>query len=174
MHYTNTDNPIDFPKVSNKPKCYQLIGVPASGKSTWYKNQDWLGEDKKEHKYVSTDQHVEGYAQDQGKTYSEVFAEYMPTAINQMMINVNMASAMQLDIVWDQTSTTVKSRARKFNMLPDYEHIAVVFRTPNLDVLKERLASRPGKDVPWEVVQGMIDGWEEPTEEEGFTEIWYA
>jgi len=156
------------------PKCYQLIGVPAAGKSTWYKNQDWLGEDKKEHKYVSTDQHVEGYAQDQGKTYSEVFAEYMPTAIEQMMVNVNLAAACQIDIVWDQTSTTVKSRARKFNMLPNYEHIAVVFRTPNLDVLKERLASRPGKEVPWEVVQGMIDNWEEPTEEEGFTEIWYA
>jgi predicted kinase len=154
------------------PKCYQLIGVPAAGKSTWYKNQDWLGEDKKEHKYVSTDQHVEGYAQDQGKTYSEVFAEYMPTAIEQMMVNVNLASAFQIDIVWDQTSTTVKSRARKFNMLPDYEHIAVVFRTPNLDELKKRLASRPGKDVPWEVVQGMIDNWEEPTNEEGFKEIW--
>jgi predicted kinase len=154
------------------PKCYQLIGVPAAGKSTWYKNQDWLGEDKKEHKYVSTDQHVEGYAQDQGKTYSEVFAEYMPTAIEQMMVNVNLASAFQIDIVWDQTSTTVKSRARKFNMLPNYEHIAVVFRTPDLDELKKRLASRPGKDVPWEVVQGMIDNWEEPTNEEGFKEIW--
>jgi hypothetical protein len=59
-------------------------------------------------------------------------------------------------------------------MLPDYEHIAVVFRTPNLDELKQRLANRAGKDVPWPVVQGMIDGWEEPTLEEGFKEIWYA
>jgi len=156
------------------PKCYQLIGVPAAGKSTWYKNQDWIGEDKKDHKYVSTDQHVEGYAKDQGKTYSEVFEEYMPTAVQQMMINVNMACAFQLDIVWDQTSTTIKSRARKFNALPDYEHIAIVFRTPDLDVLKERLSSRPGKEIPWEVVQGMIDNWEEPTEEEGFKEIWYV
>jgi tRNA uridine 5-carbamoylmethylation protein Kti12 len=155
-------------------KCYQLIGVPASGKSTWYKNQDWLGEDQKNHKYVSTDQHVEGYAQDQGKTYSEVFEEYMPTAVKQMMFNVNMASAMQLDIVWDQTSTTVNSRTRKFNALPDYEHIAIVFRTPELSVLKERLASRPGKEIPWEVVQDMIDNWEEPTLDEGFTEIWYT
>jgi predicted kinase len=75
-------------------------------------------------------------------------------------------------VIWDQTSTTVKSRARKFNMLPDYEHIAIVFPTPDLDVLKQRLASRAGKEVPWEVVQGMIDNWEEPTEEEGFKEIW--
>jgi tRNA uridine 5-carbamoylmethylation protein Kti12 len=154
------------------PKCYQLIGVPGSGKSTWYQNQDWLVEDKKDHKYVSTDQHVEGYAQDQGKTYSEVFAEYMPTAVQQMMINVNMASAMQLDIVWDQTSTTVKSRAKKFDALDNYEHIAVVFSTPDLEELKRRLASRPGKEIPWDVVQGMIDNFEMPTEAEGFTEIW--
>jgi gluconate kinase len=59
-------------------------------------------------------------------------------------------------------------------MLPDYEHIAVVFKTPDLDVLKERLASRPGKEIPWEVVQGMIDNFEMPIEEEGFKEIWYV
>ena len=156
------------------PKCYQLIGVPGAGKSTWYKNQDWLLEDKKDHKYVSTDQHVEGYAKDQGKTYSEVFEEYMPTAVKQMMVNVNMASAFQLDIVWDQTSTTIASRARKFNALPDYEHIAIVFRTPDRDELDVRLSGRPGKHVPKEVVDSMIASWEEPTTEEGFKEIWYV
>jgi len=77
-------------------------------------------------------------------------------------------------ILWDQTSTTIASRTRKFNMLPDYEHIAIVFATPNIAVLKERLASRPGKIVPWEVVQGMIDNFEMPTPEEGFKEIWRA
>lgn len=154
------------------PKCYQLIGVPAAGKSTWYKNQDWLGDDKKDHKYVSTDQHVEGYARDHGKTYSEVFVEYMPTAIKQMMVNVNMASAYRLDIVWDQTSTTVTSRVRKFNALPDYEHIAVVFKTPEHKELMRRLMSRPGKEIPDHVIASMIASWEEPTLEEGFTEIW--
>jgi len=60
MHYTNTDNPIDFPKV-NKPKCYQLIGVPGAGKSTWIKNQIWaLGLTA-----VSTDTFVEDYAKAQ-------------------------------------------------------------------------------------------------------------
>jgi hypothetical protein len=76
------------------------------------------------------------------------------------------------DIIWDQTSTTIASRARKFNMLPDYYHIAVVFPTPAIEVLKERLASRPGKEIPWEVIQGMIDNFEYPTNEEGFKEIW--
>ena len=152
------------------PKCYQLVGVPGSGKSTWVKDQDWmLGLT-----IVNTDAFVEDYARVQGKTYSEVFVDYMPTAVGLMAEQVVFARKHGHTIIWDQTSTTEKSRTRKFNMLPDYEHIAVVFRTPDLDVLKERLASRPGKDVPWEVVQGMIDNWEEPTNEEGFKEIWFV
>ena len=146
--------------------------MPASGKTTWYRNQDWLGQDKKDHKYVSTDQHVEGYAQDQGKTYSEVFEEYMPTAVKQMMVNVNFAASLGMDIVWDQTSTTVNSRRKKFVELPNYEHIAVVFRTPDEPEHARRLTSRPGKHIPGEIVQDMIDRFEMPTEEEGFKEIW--
>ena len=150
------------------PKCYQLVGVPASGKSTWIKSQDWaLGLT-----VVSTDAFVEDYAKSQGKTYSEVFKDYMPTAVDLMAEQVIRARDLNHTVIWDQTSTTIASRERKFRMLPDYEHIAVVFRTPDLDVLKERLDSRPGKEVPWEVVQGMIDNFEMPTEEEGFKEIW--
>ena len=152
------------------PKCYQLIGVPAAGKSTWIKNQIWtLGLT-----VVSTDAFVEDYARECGSTYTEVFDDYMPRAVELMANQVVFAREHGHTVIWDQTSTTVKSRARKFNMLPDYQHIAIVFRTPELDVLKERLANRPGKEVPWEVVQGMIDNREEPTEEEGFTEIWYV
>ena len=150
------------------PKCYQLIGVPASGKSTWVKNQEWaLGLT-----IVNTDAFVEDYARAQGKTYSEVFVDYMPTAIDLMVEQVVFAREHGHTIIWDQTSTTVKSRARKFHMLPDYEHIAVVFRTPEHKELVRRLMSRPGKEIPDHVVASMIASWEEPTLEEGFTEIW--
>jgi predicted kinase len=152
------------------PKCYQLIGVPGAGKSTWIKNQVWaLGLTT-----VSTDVFVEDYAKSQGKTYSEVFKDYMPTAVDLMVKVVVHAREHGHDIIWDQTSTTVKSRAKKFNMLPDYEHIAVVFRTPDRDELDVRLSGRPGKHIPKNVVDAMISDWEEPTEEEGFTQIWYA
>ena len=66
------------------------------------------------------------------------------------------------------------SRARKFGMLPDYEHIAVVFATPEHKELERRLKSRPGKEIPEHVIASMIAGWDEPTEEEGFTQIWRA
>jgi predicted kinase len=152
------------------PRCYQLIGVPGSGKTTWIKNQDWaLGLT-----VVSTDDFVESYALSQGKTYSEVFDEYMPTAVDLMSSVVVHAREHGHDIIWDQTSVSVKSRARKFRMLRDYEHIAVVFKTPERAELDRRLASRPGKNIPNHVMQSMIDNFEMPTEAEGFKEIWYA
>jgi predicted kinase len=151
-------------------KCYQLIGVPAAGKSTWIKSQDWA----KDLPVVSTDNFVEAYAKEQGKTYNEVFKDYMPIAVRLMANQALVCQANGLDVIWDQTSTTVKSRMKKFNTLPKYEHIAVVFKTPDAEELARRLASRPGKNIPDNVMRTMINGFEMPTEEEGFKEIWYV
>lgn len=152
------------------PKCYQLIGVPGSGKSTWIKSQDWA----KDLPVVSTDNFVEAYAKEQGKTYSEVFDEYMPIAVRLMANQALVCQANNLDVIWDQTSTSIAARKRKFNTLPKYEHIAIVFKTPEADELARRLASRPGKNIPDHVMRSMITGFQMPTEDEGFTEIWYA
>jgi predicted kinase len=151
-------------------KCYQLVGVPASGKSTWIDSQDWALACAR----VSTDKWVEIYAKEVGKTYSEVFADFMPTAVDLMAKEVVAAREMNRDIIWDQTSTTLASRTRKFNMLPDYEHIAVVFKTPDKKELDRRLASRPGKEIPDHVIRSMIESFDMPTVDEGFTEIWFA
>jgi gluconate kinase len=59
-------------------------------------------------------------------------------------------------------------------MLPDYYAIAVVFETPSRIELKRRLDSRPGKEIPEAVLEGMLASFEMPTDEEGFKEIWYA
>jgi len=151
-------------------KCYQLIGVPGAGKSTWIKNQIWaLGLT-----IVSTDAFVEDYARAQGKTYNEVFKDYMPIAVKLMANQALICQANGLDVIWDQTSTTRASRTRKFNTLPKYEHIAVVFKTPEPAELARRLASRPGKNIPDHVMRSMIEGFEMPTEDEGFKEIWYV
>lgn len=150
------------------PRCYQMIGVPGSGKSTWIANQDWA----ENCVVVSTDDLVEDYARECGTTYNEVFDDYMPTAVKLMAEKVVRAREAGRDIIWDQTSTTAKSRTRKFNMLPDYEHVAVVFAVPESAELDRRLKSRPGKTIPWNIMQGMIKHFEQPTEEEGFAEIW--
>ena len=148
-------------------KCYQLVGVPAAGKSTWVKSQVWA----KDYVHVSTDMWVDLEAERQCKTYNEVFKDYMPEAVKLMAIQVENSRELGLDIIWDQTSTTVSSRRKKFNMLPDYEHIAVVFATPDIHELNRRLKSRPGKDIPSYVMIQMIKGFQMPTLDEGFSTV---
>jgi predicted kinase len=152
------------------PKLYVLVGVPGSGKSTWANNQEWAIDCV----VISTDQYVEAYARSVNKTYSEVFEEIMPKAVDLMAADVIAARDANKDIIWDQTSTTVASRRKKFVMLPSYHKIAVVFQTPESKELDRRLKSRPGKVIPKTVIENMINNFEEPSEEEGFNEIWYA
>jgi predicted kinase len=151
-------------------KVYVMVGVPGSGKSTWIKNQFWANDCV----VVSSDQLVEAEAERQGKTYNDVFKDYINTAISLMLDQVIAARDEGKNIIWDQTSVNVKSRRKKFKMLPDYEHIAIVFNTPSVEELTKRLDSRPGKSIPWEVVNSMINTFEMPTEEEGYKEIWRA
>lgn len=153
-----------------RPTLYVLVGVPGAGKSTWVENQKWA----KDIPVVSTDRFVEAYAREQGKTYSEVFDEYMGVAVKLMANQALICRANKLDVIWDQTSTTVWTRAKKIAMLPDYYKIAVVFKTPPEEELKRRLASRPGKHIPDDVIERMLKNWDEPTLEEGFDEIWRA
>lgn len=152
------------------PTCYHLIGVPGSGKTTWYQSQAWSPNCT----YISTDKYIEKFADSLGKTYSEVFERYMPAAVNLMVQDVELARKQKHDIVWDQTSVTPLSRLKKFRMLPDYEHIAVVFATPEFKELVARLDSRPGKVIPWTVIEGMVEKFTYPTFDEGYSEIWNA
>lgn len=154
----------------NNPKAYILVGVPGSGKTTWVNSQDWT----KNCEYISTDKFVEDHALRENKTYSEVFEAYMPTAVNLMAEQVIIARNQNKDIIWDQTSTTVSSRLKKFRMLPNYYHIAIIFKTPNHQTLETRLKNRPGKIIPDEVIKNMIDNFELPSEAEGYKEIWYV
>ena len=151
------------------PKAYILIGVPGSGKSTWIAKSpvDWANT-----VVASTDNYVEREAKRQGKTYTEVFKDVMPDAVNHMVKTVVDAVRNKQDIIWDQTSTTRNTRAKKIKMLPnDYEIIAVVFPTPDSEELTRRLNNRPGKTIPDEVMKSMIAKWEEPSESEGFDKI---
>ena len=152
------------------PKLYMLIGVPGAGKSTWISNQEWA----KDCSIVSSDRFIDAEAERLGKTYNEVFDGYVKIATKLMENQVAIAQANNKDVIWDQTNVSVKSRKAKLAMLPEYEKIAVFFRTPEPNELMTRLDSRPGKHIPWSVMTSMIGNLAEPTEEEGFKEIWYV
>lgn len=154
------------------PKAYILIGIPGSGKSTWIAQQPFEWDRTV---IASSDSYVERFAKEKGKTYSDVFKDYIRTATSLMDADVKHAIENQLDIVWDQTNTTVGSRAKKLKLLPNnYEKIAVVFSTPEDRELARRLASRPGKTIPPEIIASMKSQLHEPLESEGFNKIIYV
>ena len=148
---------------------YLLVGVPGAGKSTWVKNQNWT----KYCAYVSSDYYVEKFAQKLNRSYSEVFEDVIPRAIRLMNRAVIRAKNNNQDIIWDQTSVTIKTRARKIRMFSDYRIIAVVFTTPPLEELYSRLKQRSEKHIPQRVIHQMLEHWQDPTLEEGFSEIWH-
>ena len=152
------------------PTLYMLVGVPGSGKSTWISNQNWTGDCT----IVSSDRFIDDEAARLGKTYNDIFNDYVKIATKLMENHVAVAQANNINIIWDQTNVSVKSRAKKLAMLPNYEKIAVVFKTPDEAELTRRLASRPGKSIPDIAMRSMIDNFEMPTEDEGFKEIWRA
>ena len=150
-------------------KLYMLIGVPGSGKSTWIGAQDWA----RDCVLVSTDKLIDIEAGRQGKTYNDVFKDYIDTATKLMNADVLEAVAEGKDIIWDQTNTGRKSRKAKLAMMPGYYKIAVVFATPEKEEWQRRINSRPGKMIPEGVLKAMAQGLQLPTEDE-FDEIWNA
>lgn len=167
---------------------YMLCGVPGSGKSTWTEKfldqqKELLtklrGDDfikalnrKNEPLVLSTDDIIEDIAWRHNMTYNEVFGD-VTYAFAERMMHKLAAYAFQNRkiIIWDQTNLTVKSRARKLARVPaDWQKVAIVFDVP-FD-LKARLESRPGKVIPWPVVENMIKNYQKPTFEEGFDVIW--
>lgn len=150
---------------------FMLVGVPGSGKSTWIKQQV-LFEDVH---IASTDDIITRYANAQGKTYNEVFHEHIKAAEKEMYAGVMEAVKRNQDIIWDQTNTSRKSRAKKLILIPDrYRKVGVFFPTPSMEELERRNASRPGKVIPWGVMQNMIDCLNQPMLDEGFDEVQVA
>lgn len=151
------------------PTYTMLVGVPGSGKSTWLAKQsfDWTNTI-----IASTDNIISHRAEDQGKTYSEVFQQEIKSATAEMNNLIRDALAEGLNVIHDQTNLTAKTRASKLAQVPDvYEKVAVFFPTPSDDELKRRLASRPGKMIPANVVLAMKSQLQMPTEAEGFDQV---
>lgn len=146
-----------------EPTLFMLIGIPASGKSTWRAKQ-------KDAVVISTDDKIDAYANASGKTYSEIFAEKIAVATRDMEQDLKLAIANNENIIWDQTNLTAASRAKKLRKIPkNYHKIAVYFPVPK--DLDERLASRPGKTIPTHIIEQMKLQLEEPTFEEGWNQI---
>jgi len=154
----------------SNPILNMLVGLPASGKSTFV-NFHILKNDI----VLSSDYYIDKFCEANNKTYSEGFKEYADAATKLMYEKAEFAFLNGYDIFWDQTNLNKKTRKNKINQfkkyidLNNYKIICYVFETPknHVDILK----SRTGKDIPYYVIENMIRGYEEPSLDEGFDEI---
>ena len=152
-----------------------LIGVPCSGKTTWLR--DYLLFDEptsgttmyNDEMVVGTDMIVDDIAAEEGTTYSAIWKDTINFATDMMNRTIDYAGENDIPIYWDQTNLTERSRVKKLGQIPTYyERVGVLFPTPNIDELKRRLASRPGKEIPWHVMERMLGSYEDPQLSEGF------
>ena len=150
------------------PTFYMLIGVPASGKTTW------VEKNKGDALVISSDNLIEAYAADHGMTYNEVFKEQIKIATAVVKTEAQKAFAADQDVIWDQTNITKKSRASKLAMVPEhYRKIAVFFATPLEEEWQRRLNSRQGKSIPAHILDSMVEMLEMPELDEGWHIIEY-
>jgi predicted kinase len=155
---------IDY-QLSKTPKCYMMIGIPASGKSTYAKKLQHSNPDVV---YISTDHIIEEYAKLQNTTYNSVFNNYYNIAQELMYKELDNAVNNEKDIIWDQTNLTIKSRRKKLNKLVNYRKIAVVCETPDDATLSARLSNRQGKHISQRIIAQMKGDFTYPEYSEGF------
>ena len=150
-----------------KPVIYILIGIPASGKSTWLDKQDMTNA-----VIINVDLYIEKSAKAQGLTYSEVFPGEIKNAMVQSKRDLLSALRTGKNIYVDQTNLTVQSRKQKLDQVPKgYIKIAVIFPAPNDEELQRRLDNRPGKNLPDHVMRMMKNNFSYPRRGEGFDKV---
>lgn len=154
--------------VDRCPHIIALIGLPASGKSTW--TARYLEGNPRETTVLSTDNQIDALAKAAGKTYSQIFPSIDMSKLEaEMSHQQRTAVALNRDMIVDRTNMRVKSRRRWLSQVPKhYVRIGLVFEVP-LAVLHQRLFARgvaTGKTIPKNVISDMMESYQEPTFEE--------
>jgi len=153
-----------------------MVGVPASGKSTFVKN--FISADPDSFFVYSTDQFIEDAATHFNSTYNEMFESNFKEAIASMNKLLEQAIADKRQyIVWDQTNLGIKKRKTIIDKMKSmgYSVKCVSFIPPETqDELAEwnrRLESRPGKTIPVRFLNRMMTDYYRPELSEGFDDI---
>lgn len=144
-----------------------LVGLPGTGKSTYcQENKHLIGNCT----IVSSDDIMMDIAYKYGFTYNQLFDDVTYSFCEKMMYRIAKLAIERGDnIIWDQTNLTVKSRAKKLDMIPSsYKKICIDFPIP--DDWEKRL-DRPGKIIPKNVLDMMKKTYDTPSLSEGFDSV---
>lgn len=146
-----------------------LIGLPASGKSTY------ISKMKGKYTIVSNDLYVEKIANKLKITYEEAFKKInKDDVLGNTRKEFDKAISKNQNVIVDNTNMNVKERSYFMKSTSEeYKRIAIIFKISDAE-LRKRLDKRgkdTGKVIPYEVIKAMKARYEPPTKKEGFHEI---
>jgi predicted kinase len=157
---------------ANMSKVIFMVGAPLSGKSTWIKMR--CSETDFDYAVMSRDTmvHIVGQSEDYDVAWRNADQKEVDRKLNQ---HFEYLTSKGTDFVIDMTNMSKKSRKKWIDRIDKTKYTleAIVFRVP-LETLLERNKQRPGKTIPEHVILNMFAAYEEPTTEEGFSEIVYV
>lgn len=153
---------------------YMMIGLPGVGKSTYISETEHLSEAK----LISSDAYIEEQARYRQKTYNELFDSLIKNASSKAKYEFHVGLEENTDMVIDRTNMSKKSRQWWIDLAKKNGAtlVAYVFWVPGnyVEEHAKRLASRPGKVIPENVMKQMVASYEAPQFSEGFDEIYYV
>ncbi len=153
---------------NKKPQFVMLVGLPAVGKSTI---RATIAASLYDPVIISSDDIIERECSKVGITYNEGFKRFIKMATSEVTQLATQAVNDNRDVVWDQTNLTSKQRQQKMAVFSNYEKVAVVVQCSNQQEYEQRLNSRPGKNIPQNVINSMRANFQMPSETEGFDEV---
>ena len=147
-----------------------LVGVPCSGKSTYSERLKYIHMSRAV--IASSDEYLVWLANRHGTTYNDIFSDMISVAQRHANDVVNLAVKNGLNIIWDQTNLTVKSRAKKLKKIPkEYRKIALVFEhTQKVIFERNNLRNRScsGKIIGTKTLTELMSTYTCPDVSEGF------
>lgn len=162
--------PYSFEIKISQPTLIIPIGIPNSGKSTYFNTlKDFCS--------VSRDYFIEK-ARKNGESYSECFkrlSEREHKIIdNEVVKDFNDLVRKQKNIFIDKTNTSKKGRKFYLNGAKGYHKKAVIFCVPFSEILKrEQERAKTGKEISIEIYDRFMNSLNIPTYED-FDEIEYV
>jgi predicted kinase len=144
-----------------------LSGPPGAGKSTFVREQL-----PSHFITLSLDNIVFREADRAGKTYEEIWKDYIVTAEELFDEQLKQCLNRRLDFIIDKTHLDEKSRKKTLMKIgSDVKKIAIYFPAYTPEVLVSRMEKRAkegGHMVPLDVVQSMHQRYRLPQKTEGF------
>ncbi len=153
------------------PQLVMLCGIPTSGKTTYLVKYLQETERCDDYAVLSTDSYIDNRALENNITYNEAFDQFIQQASKYMMVDLQIATKNNRNIVWDQTNLTAQSRKAKLAKIPAHYRKVAVWFDLSLEEAMIRNQQRAGKVIPGSVLKRMFHTFMPPTKVEGFDVI---